>query len=494
MKSHLRAFRRLTTTSLLVVICLTFSQCSVNPVSGKRELSLVSEAQEIAMGKEADPQIVAQFGLYPDQGLQDYIQRLGETLAKSSERPELPWTFRVLDDPLVNAFALPGGYIYVTRGIMAHLGSEAELVGVLGHEIGHVTARHGASQQSKAILAQIGFGVSAVLAPRETQAFGGLAQGLAGLLFLKYGRDDERQADGLGVRYAMFNDYDPRELEGVFETLGRVSQASGTGGVPGWASTHPAPENRTALIAQQIGELNRPLDGLTINRDSYMQRLDGVVFGTDVRQGFFVDQRFYHPDLAFVLDFPSGWQTANARQRVAAINKEGSAMVDLTLANGATPQAAGDVFYQQQGVNPKGSWERVTKGLDGLSRPFGVADQQGAEVIQGYSSFLQDGDRIYQLLGYGKANERSVDWNSMRASLASMRRLTDRKILDVQPMRIDLQKLTRRTTVDQLAELSPDVSVETLMLINRLDPDSVLPAGSVVKVVRGFNPQNGLPR
>jgi predicted Zn-dependent protease len=214
--------------------------CSVNPATGKQQLNLISESQEIAMGKEADAQIVAQMGLYPDQALQAYVQSLGARLAAKSERPQLGWTFRVLDDPLVNAFALPGGYVYVTRGIMAHLESEAELAGVLGHEIGHVTARHSVNQMSKQQLAGLGLGIGMIVRP-ELQQLGDLAQTGMALLFLKYSRDDERQADELGLRYALRGNYDPREIPGVFSLLERVSAAAGAGRAPSWLATHPDP-------------------------------------------------------------------------------------------------------------------------------------------------------------------------------------------------------------------------------------------------------------
>src|SRR5438034_1970924 len=149
------------------------SGCATNPATGARQLMLISESQEIAMGRDYDKQVVASIGLYPDSGLQRYLQQFGPRRAATSERPNLPWTFRVVDDPVVNAFALPGGFIYVTRGIFAHLNSEAELAAVVGHEIGHVTARHSVSQLSKQQLAQLGLAVGTIASP-EFEQFAGL--------------------------------------------------------------------------------------------------------------------------------------------------------------------------------------------------------------------------------------------------------------------------------------------------------------------------------
>ena len=211
--------------ALVLAVAASFAvvtSCAVNPATGQREFSLVSEGQEIAMGREADPQIVAQLGLYPDSAVQRYVSDLGLRLAAQSERPDLPWTFRVLDDPTVNAFALPGGFIYITRGILTHLESEAQLVGVLGHEIGHVTARHSASQMSRAQLAQIGL-VAGMVFSETVRDYAGVASQSLGLLFLKFGRDDESQADELGIRYMTRVGYDPRELAGVMTMLSRTS-------------------------------------------------------------------------------------------------------------------------------------------------------------------------------------------------------------------------------------------------------------------------------
>src|SRR5262245_33031923 len=178
---------------LLALLLLPLTSCAVNPVTGQRELSLVSEGQEIQMGREADGQISQSLGLYPDSAWQRYVASVGARMTSASERPALPWTIRVLNDPIINAFALPGGYVYVTRGILAYLTSEAELAGVLGHEIGHVTARHGAQQATRAQIAQVGLGVGAILAPPELRGVAQAAGAGVSLLFLRYGRDAERQ-------------------------------------------------------------------------------------------------------------------------------------------------------------------------------------------------------------------------------------------------------------------------------------------------------------
>jgi predicted Zn-dependent protease len=479
--------RRWTAILTTLAIGAVTAQCSMNPATGKRELSLVSEAQEIAMGREADPQIVAQFGLYPDQELQRYVADLGARLAAASERPDLPWTFRVLDDPLVNAFALPGGFIYVTRGIMAHLDSEAELVGVLGHEIGHVTARHSASQISKSMLAQIGLVAGAIAAPEAAQAYGGLAQQLAGLLFLKYGRDDERQADLLGVRYSVSAGFDPNAMLGVFDTLDRVSQAAGGGRLPGWASTHPSPEDRTRRLAEAIDELGVRRDGLEVDRAGYLQRLDGMIFGDDPRQGFFRNDTFYHPEMAFQLDFPSGWARQNSRQFVAAISQSQDAIVELRLAQETDPEAAERSFFSQQGLRAGQSGPTRINGLAARTREFGVVDGAGQTTIVGRAAFIEHQGRVFRLLGYQRANV--SHGAALSRSLESFAVLRDRKLLDVQPMRLQVVRAQGGAPFsEQPAIRKSSLDASRLALINRTEPGVAIPGGTLIKTVVGVDP------
>ena len=184
--------------------------CARNPATGKNELMLVSESQEIAMGQQADSQVIASIGLYPDPALQSYVLDIGKKLAATSERPNLPWSFRVVDDPAVNAFAIPGGFVYVTRGLLTHVTNEAQLATVMGHEIGHVTARHTAHEMSREELANVGLVVGSI-ASSAIAKYAGLASQAMGLMFLKFSRENENTADALGVRYSSRAGYDSRQ-------------------------------------------------------------------------------------------------------------------------------------------------------------------------------------------------------------------------------------------------------------------------------------------
>jgi predicted Zn-dependent protease len=402
--------------------------CATNPATGKRQIMLVGEAQEIAMGQEADQEVASSLGLYPDDALQTYVAGLGKALAARGERPSLPWTFRVVDDATVNAFALPGGFIYVTRGLMTHLNSEAELASVVGHEIGHVTARHTVSQITKSQLATLGLVAGMIVRP-ELARFGDLAQAGMQLMFLKFGRNDEQQADDLGLRYMTRQDYDPREMVEVFSVLDRLGQTSGEGRLPAWLSTHPAPANRAQRIQSEIQAQH--LAGTRVDEPGYLQRLDGMVFGENPREGFFEGGTFFHPDLRFQMQFPRGWKGQNQKQAVGAISPQEDAIVVMTLVPGRSADQAANEFLRQEGLRPAGAERTTVHGLPAVTGLFEAAADQ--TPIAGRVAFVEYGDKVYRLLGYTP----SVRWgNYDRAfaeSLASFAPLTDRRYLDVQP-------------------------------------------------------------
>lgn len=470
-------------TSLLLVPAVALG-CAVNPATGERQLSLVSESQEIAMGREYDPQVVAEMGLYPDPELQEYVSELGMEMARASERPDLPWTFRVLDDPLVNAFAVPGGFVYITRGILAHMDSEAELAGILGHEIGHVTARHSVNQMSRQQLAQLGLGVGMILRP-ELQQFGDLAGAGLGLLFLKYGRDDEYQSDDLGIRYMRQAGYNPRELASVFRTLGALSGEGEGGRPPEWASTHPFPENREDRVLSAVSQAEA--QGLEVGREAFLEEIDGIVYGADPRQGFFRDGVFLHPELAFRMDFPSGWRTQNTRSAVQGMSSEQDVALQLDLADQASAGEARNAFLGLQGMQVGQRWERNINGLPSAWAEFSVAAESG--TLTGVAGFVEYGGQVYRLLGYGTPAGWQARGNAVRASLESFQRLTDRSVLDIQARRLEIVRLPSAMAFDEFLRRYPSSEEpDVVALINGVDPGQRLESGRLMKRVVGPRP------
>jgi predicted Zn-dependent protease len=463
-----------------LVFAVVVSACATNPVTGRRELSLIGEQQEIAMGLEAAKSASAQMGVYPDSALQRYVTALGMPMARASERPNLPWTFTVIDDPVVNAFALPGGPLFVTRGILAHMNSEAQLVSVLGHEIGHVTAKHSVSQLSRAQLTQ-GLFVGAMILRPELQQFGNLGGQALGVLFLKFGRDDEIQADELGFRYMTNAGFDPNEMTEMFRILDR--SGGGSSKTPEWLSTHPNPGNRVARTQERIAAWTRPAGPLKVNSDPFLQRLDGMVFGDDPRQGYFTQSVFLHPTLKFRFDFPQGWATQNSPQQVAGISSAQDALVVLSGAGTAAPSQALAQFLGQQGIQSGGSSSAAVNGLPAATAQFTAQTQQA--VLSGHVSFVQLDGTTYRLLAYtAQAQFGSYD-RAFRQSLASFRRLTDPQALSVRPQRVRIVRVPSAMTLAQFQQQFPSViPIEQLALINGFDaPTATIAAGARVKRV-----------
>ncbi len=468
---------------LALIAGVAATGCAINPATGRNQLMLVSEEQGIAMGRQADAAVISSIGLYEDDAWQSYIQRFGERLAATSERPDLPWTFRVVDDPAVNAFAVPGGFVYVTRGLLAHLTSEAELASVVGHEIGHITARHSAAAMSKQQLLGAGLVIGSI-ASSQVAKYAGTASQALGILFLKYSRDDETQADELGLRYMGHLDFDPREMPPVFVMLDRMSTAAGGGRVPEWLATHPSPSNRIEAINQEIAAHPQDFSSLTVNGDSYLRRLDGMMYGPNPREGYFEGSRFLHPDMRFQLAFPDGWAMQNGKQAVFAVSPGEDAMVELSPGQGSSAAEAARAFLGQEGIRAGALSSATLGGLPTVSATFAATTEGGA--LEGMVLFVEYRGSVFQLLGYGTEAAWGANRAAIQHTLQSFEPLTDAAALNVQPHRIQLLTLDRRTTLAMLAgtKASP-ISAESLAIMNQVDLQTQLAAGRLVTWVVG---------
>lgn len=458
---------------------LLVAGCATNPVTGRTQLSLVSEGQEIAMGQEAAKSVEQSIGLVDDAALQSYVSQLGVTLARRSQRAELPWRFGVVEDPTPNAFALPGGPVYVTRGLLTVMNSEAELVSVLGHEIGHIAAKHQVTMISRAQIAQVGLIAGMVLAPSLAR-FGDLAGGGLQLLFLRYSRDAERQADDLGFSYALSNGYDVRDMVKVFTALQRIGEASGQSPLPAWLASHPHAGERIQRIQQQLAQVQQPLDQMRRNVEPFLARLERVIYGENPRAGFFRGGTFLHPDLRFRLDFPQGWKTQNLTQSVTAGSPQQDAVLQLTLAQGGVEQAAQN-FFAQQGIQSSQVGRTTINGMSAVTGYFQAQTQQG--TVAGIAAFISHENRTYQILGFTPAQLLNRYEPVFRASIGSFSRLTDPSALNVQPNRITIVRTNAAMTLAEFNSRYPSrIPIEELALINGLaGPNTRIPAGTSVK-------------
>ncbi|WP_400190249.1 M48 family metalloprotease [Hymenobacter sp. B81] len=468
------------------------ASCATNPVTGKRQVMLVSEGQELAMGQQSDPAVTAQFGLYPDQKLQNFINEKGKQMGAISHRPELTYTFRVVDSPVINAFAVPGGYVYFTRGIMAHFNNEAQFAGVLGHEIGHVTARHSAAQQTNAIIGQVGLMGAMIASPRIAQ-FGEQAMQGMQLLFLKFGRDDESQSDELGVQYSSKIGYDAKEMADFFQTLQREQQTSGAEAIPDFLSTHPNPAdryNRVHQLAAQWKQQNGNPTNLKVNREQYLRLIDGLVYGEDPRQGFVENNAFYHPELKFQFPVPAGWKHQNTPQQFQMAEPGGKAMMMLMLAPGASLDEAAQALTKQLSLQPTDSRRTTVGGFPALAF---VADQvqqdpqTGQQVagVRALSYLIQDGKTIYALLGVSAPADFAGFAPQFTSVAEAFQRLTDRDKLTRQPEHVRIKTLKLRSTLEKALRSYnvPEKRLEEMAILNGMQLNDQVNAGSMIKVV-----------
>lgn len=466
------------------LILLLSVSCAINPVTGKRQLSLYSEQDEIAIGKNTDGQIKLIYGIYNDPELNQYVTDVGQSLVPHTHRSHLKYHFAVLDSPVVNAFAVPGGYIYVTRGILALMSSEAELAVVLGHELGHVNARHSINRMSEQMLFQVGLAVGSAL----NKTFADLA-GIAGmgvqLLFLKYSRDDERQADQLGVEYSRKGEYNPGEMVGFFQSLERMGDLSGgRQSLPGFLSTHPLTSERIQNTKDMLLESD---DGLRIKQNPYLNRLEGTVFGENPRQGFVEGNAFYHPDMRFYFTFPQEWNLQNSPSQVIIATKEGDAGIILQAEQSTeSPREYGQTQISKiEGARLGKDRNTTINGFKAYQRYVDIP-QQNNEVIRALMSFIKYESNIYSFIALStpdRFNTYSPDFNRV---VGSFKRLTNRRHLNRQPVRIRLVKANGRQTLQEILQRAglKEEQWSQFAVLNNVELNQAPAKNKLIKIIK----------
>ena len=473
--------------------------CARNPVTGAHDVTFISEKGEIEEGRRAHEQIIRLYGVYEDQALQDYVNGVGQRLAKLSHRPELQFHFTVIDSDEINAFAIPGGYVYITRGILAYLNSEAEMAGVIGHEIGHVTARHSVKQQSQSVLTNI-LGMGAAIftgsgAVADLANIGGEA------LLRGYGRDMELQADGLGAEYIARAGYDPQAMIWVVGTLKNQEtfereRAKAEGREPniyhGVFATHPDNDTRLQQAIQAAGKAGNQLNGTTgvIDRDGYLKHIDGLPFGSSRQQGMVRENRFYHAELGITLAFPRGWRVENDREQLLAVSRGKDAVIRMTtdaLKDNENPQdflrralkGSSRTLDQGQFLNLAGGLQGYSGVVRSASTPFGDTPMRVGAIAMG--------KQVYLFLAASRSSEAGVP-ASDRVFVSVME--TFRKMRSVEfplaePYRLKILKAGENTRIEDLAKSVPipEYPVQQLRLINNLYPSKEPKAGESLKII-----------
>ncbi|HEX8029679.1 MAG TPA: M48 family metalloprotease, partial [Vicinamibacterales bacterium] len=420
---------------LLTVVLAVTTACATNPVTGKSQVSLLSEAEELAIGQQQDAEIRREMGVYDDPELQRYVSNIGIELARNSHRPNLPWTFTIVDSSAINAFALPGGYVYVTRGLMAYLDDESELAGVLGHEIGHVTARHAAQAYTRQAEASIGLMILSIFVP-STQPFTDVGASGLSVLFLKHGRDAELEADRLGIEYGSTAGFDPTGVPRFLATLARVDALSERG-VPNWLATHPDPGSRVVKAEPVAGKF-LSADTKRVNHDQYLDRINGLVFGDNPKDGIVRGNEFLHPLLRIGVKFPEGWELTNAPQAVMAQEPGTEHFMVLQEVEQPRGQSVSEVavaVMRKAGYTVvDGSMQRI----NGNEAHVGIyrGNAKGAGKVTMRAAHIAVGQQLYVVAGFAPEKEFDLVDRDIQPALQTFRHLTPQEAANVRPNRI----------------------------------------------------------
>jgi predicted Zn-dependent protease len=470
--------------SLFAVLVIAGAACATNPVSGKKQMSLLSEAEELAIGQQQDVEIRREMGVYDDPDLQRYVNDIGQQLARVSHRPNLPWSFTIVDNAAINAFALPGGYIYLTRGILAYLDDEAQLAGVLGHEIGHVTARHAAQAYTRQAQAGIGLAILSIFVP-GTAPFTDLGAAGLSVLFLRHGREAEIEADRLGVEYGSGAGFDPAGVPRFLSTLARVNALSERG-VPNWLSTHPDPGSRVVKAEPVAGKFGSDA-AKAVNRDQYLDRIRGLVFGDRIEDGVVRGNEFLHPLLRLGVTFPEGWELTNTPEAVMAQEPGTNHFMVLQEVEGPRAGTIAEMAVasmQRSGYTVvDGRLERVNGNEAHIGLYRGNAKDVGKVVMR--AAHIAIGRQLYVIAGFAPEKEFEQVDKDIAPSLQTFRQLSAAEASRIRPNRIDFHVVRSGDSWQSIAarEGRSFVNAATLAIMNDREIHVQPTPGERVKIV-----------
>ncbi|MHB1218553.1 MAG: M48 family metalloprotease [Alphaproteobacteria bacterium] len=465
--------------------------CTVNPAGRSVFTGFMSPDEEANIGAKEHPKVIQEFGgEYDDANVRAYVSDIGRKVAAKSEMPNLKWTFTVLNSDVVNAFALPGGYVYVTAGLMTIANNEAELSSVLGHEIGHVTAHHTAERYSSTALAQLGFGVLNV-------ATGGIGQGLlssgATALLAGFSQDQEAEADTLGVRYIARAGYDPNAMSSMFKNMELDSRLTdllsgrGNGDQFSLFATHPRTASRIAASAAEAKRQMPPSEALRVGEGDYLAMLDGLSYGGDRTNGFVRDTVFVHPKMRFRFEVPRGFQIFNAPDQVSAMGPAGARILfDAGTKNtgGALDRYVTDVWAP--GVPLRNMEKLIINGMEGVTAATRITSQGTALDVQ-LVAIRPSPQIVYRFIFVSTTKQTASLSEGFRRTSYSFRVLGVEEAAKEEPYRIRLYPVRAGETVETVAKRMPfkDYQVERFRALNGLSAGQKLQPNRLVKIVDG---------
>src|SRR5690606_2644782 len=482
-----RSFRSLRIAAAALLAAGLLLSCATNPATGGRNVVFSSMESEVEQSRRWYDEIVRYYGIYEDQAIQEYVKGVGQRIARNSDLPDMNWTFTVVDEGSINAFTTGGGYVYVHRGLLAYLNSEAELAAVLGHEIAHVTARHPARGQSKGVGANLG--VLAAIILTGNAAMADLASIGAAAWVQGYGREAETEADAIGMKYMVRAGYDPRAARSVFEAFKaqesfEIASARAEGRQPqiyhGVFSSHPAPDDRAIAAARSAAAVAAPEGGFVTNRNLYMQAIDGLAFGTSRAQGVVRDNRFYHADMGLTLAFPKDWVIENHRDRLLASTRNQESIFQIMVeARPANKSPREFLIEQLRGAQLVGGEPLTINDMEGytvLTRDGSPLDR-GAGPIRFIALYRGGSAFVFAGASRSSRNGRPEADGLFRSVAETTRALRPAEYALAEPYRLRILRATDKTRLAEYAERIPSHKYqrEELELINAVYPNKPLP-------------------
>lgn len=463
--------------------------CSTNPATGENQFAaLMSPSQENSVGSEENQNILREYGgVIKDQALSNYVSGIGQRLVKNTERPEVQYKFVVLDSPVVNAFALPGGYVYVTRGVVALANSEAQLAAVIAHEIGHVTARHAAERYSHGVMTSLG--ASVIGAAVGSNAAAQVANLGSNLYISSYSRKQESQADELGIRYLYKAGYDPDAMAQFLSNLSRSSkleaeQSGNKNAGFSYFSTHPQTDDR--VTQARALEASYPANGKEEGRDTYLHAIDGMLYGDSNDQGFVRGSTFWHPQMGFTFTAPEGFVIINTPQQVIVRSSTGSVVSIFDAA--ANPKGEDPMTYMtniwMQGEKLTDTDNTTINGkLAAVGQFDGVINKRNATV---HLTVIQwSKDKIFRFQAATPPDADAATLEDVKSLTNSLRPITEKEMQAIRPYHVRLVKAGAGDSVASLAAKSAldEYQEQTFRALNGLSGNEDVLAGQTYKII-----------